>query len=376
MSGPTPEQSRARGYLVYETPAERFGIGHSHGNLAMQLMEAWSLNRIPVTESNAPLTPMHSGGKRRGACRRFHWRDYLRLDQTFVVAKSTDGSDGAPAHWPFLVVDSMQDWLAGQGDVREIAGDVMPGRDESAEVLVRSCTARDGKPLGFYPTHLRHRYRSPDSGFPTASHTRFLPAEHIRETTAKVVAWLGNEFWGLHLRRGDWLPLVPPQYLYASDARQVAKTLRMAGATPSTRIFLMTNESSPRFVEPLRRVCDLAWERECPPLLELGKDSGDNYQVHWAGICVMAYAQRLFGTRNPSQGIRHAERLPPKPIPLPAAEPIPAEPGKDAVYVSQLVDEKAVVPLSYRLHWLYLRHVALRLRRALARISGFRAGRG
>lgn len=369
MSAPAPPQSKASGYLVYENPSGLFGIGHTHGNLAMLLMEAQALNRIPVTEDRAPLTPMHSGGGQA-----FSWRDYVRLDQTFVVVKRADGSESAPIHWPFLLVDSVRDWLAERsGKIQRIHADQMPDPGTGAEVLLRRNTKEDGSQEDFYPTHLRHRYRGRGEDF-LPFYTRFFPAPHIQETTAKVVDWLGGDFWGLHLRRGDWLPLVPPQYLYASDAPQAAKTLQRAGARKSTRVFLMTNEPAPGFVEPLRSVCDLAWERECPPLLELGKNSGDNYQVHWAGICAMAYAQRLFGTRNPIQGTRHAERLPPKPIPLPPTEPMPVKPDKDAVYVSQLVDEKARVPLSYRLRWLYLRHVALRLKRALARIRGRGAG--
>lgn len=362
-----PPQAKARGYLVYEIPG-LYGIGHVHGNLDMQLLEACLLNRIPVTEARAHLTPMHSRKSGRWSDQNFFWGDYVRLDQTQVAAEGRNGADPEYIPWPFLVVEDMKDWLGQQKDVREIHGDEKASRDNPEEVLFRRNTSSIGRTLfGFYSNHLRPQYEA-DPNVPKLLHTRFPPATEIAQVAAKAVDWLGDEFWGLHLRRGDWLGLQPAQYLYCTDAPQVAETLQKAGATPDTRVFLMTDASSPKFVEPLRQACNLAWERECEPLMELGRESQDNYQVYWAGMCAMAHAKRRFSGRGLAHGLQHADRLPPATLEIPATAPMPAAPGKDEIYVSPLVDDGARVPLGYWLHWLLLRHVVRNFWRGVAKI--------
>lgn len=372
-AAPEPPQAKARGYLAYEIPG-MYGIGHAQGNLAMQLAEAYTLNRIPVAEAKANLWSFHTRHTGRARDRDFYWSDYILLDQGEVWTKGKDGGHGELVPWPFLVVDDLQEWIARQRDVRTLPGDAMPDPSEAAEVLLRTNTSVDGHRLtGFYADSLRDRYGQPDAEFSIPHSSRLPPAEHICAATARILEWLGKDFWFMHLRRGDWLPLASAKYTHASSSPQVAETLQMAGATQDTKIFLMTTERSPRFVKPLRDVCDLAWERECPPMQEFLRETQDNYQAYWAAIGITSHAKRLFTTRGLTLGAGHAEGPPPTIIQLPPREPMPKPPKKGAIYGSSLVEGDIRPSLKHWLHWAFLHYGIHNLHRVLAKIRRYGA---
>lgn len=281
--------SGAEGYLAYETLGYS-GFLHALSNVTLLMQESRLLNRIPVLDARAPLNPQHDrnqdGGD--GASKTYLWRDYLDLDGASALPPD-GGQDAEPTPWPFLAVDDLPSWVADQANTLEVAADqAVPAK--APQMVWRRKTTSEGANIELASGIYRN--------FVPVSDVLPVPrtplAKPLQQVAAKARKELGGDYWALHLRRRDYLLWESARYLFDSNSKEAALRLQEAGLTPDTKLFFMSDEPSRAFAAPLRSICHLVSERECRPLVELGRETRDNFQVFLAALSVLGKARRIY----------------------------------------------------------------------------------
>ena len=258
--------SCVRGHNVrlyhFDTRGEmKAGFNHQTSNLKSVLLEGLSLGRAVVLKSPS-LTLKHNYEKPFQFAR---WSDYVDFESSkfFLRIRKTKKlvCEGTIASCIRDVSDDfLRKWRNSSQEVRYRSGRVPAEKNNENGLLVRAPgpKSKDGKRDRVSLTRKLPGFADIMAEFQLT--LKLKPSSVIASAVPPVIARLRaqsqtGDVAVVHARRGDKIMLdryCPLEMQQATSPQHIASVLKTNGVEPGSSIYLMTNDHTPHYFEPLR----------------------------------------------------------------------------------------------------------------------------
>jgi len=273
-------------YLFYSSeitfPA---GLSDKRASLASLLAEAEITKRIPIVP-NFVLDPKHNHGFELPPNNLLKYISLERFRSVFPEIITLDEFDFAAASRKLINQQTNTLELAGLADV--LVERVWPNSiwyRANPEIIDRIST--------FHGTG-----SGSTSGW-------FLPTQKVRELAAPVLSVLGEDFVGVHLRRGDRMEQIPAMKRDTSPSR-VMQRVREFVPNPIT-IYLSTNETSPKYLNEIKEYGQVVSAASFESL-KIDELRNDNYLLFAVEMYIVGMAKEAFYTFCDSRPWYYSEK--------------------------------------------------------------------
>ena len=374
------------GYLTYGPAVQEAGMKHQWNNIKAVCREAVACGRCVVADLKVHIPTLHNSHGKSVA----GWDRYWDLSSIRACTFLNRQVRSVPLN--IIWEKNIEEWLSNNNQHSlqsyEIIGDCHSEKKFLHRQIAEPSWSNNRIPLTADQL-LSLNKQLGAVGQENDIIIEARPSDAVRSAVKDIIQAIGSDYWGIHIRRNDFL------YRYAgaekvSSSTWIIANLISAGLTKHTPLFVMTDEKDPAYLSSLRKQFRVVTFWDFPSGHDLAeKYPGDDFIVYHTERQIWMQAHRLykcpyeafdynrfFHSLDDDVQLQHVQYQK-----IPAYSPFMRNDGgpfySELMYSPDTVRYKAVlIILSYTLYWLglssFTSRIYARINRSVAVLGEFK----